>query len=81
MCNRFLVRSVCSVYFFNVWAPLRLGQSDSASKVVKFRLSSVLFYWHKLRGKLRDYDIVHLHGPAPTFIDVFLFMIILTREV
>lgn len=45
--------------------------------VGEFRLSSVLFYWHKLRGKLGDYDIIHLHGPAPTFIDVFLFMMML----
>ena len=56
-----------------------MKRADFPFRVVgEFRLSSVLFYWHKLRGKLRDYDIVHLHGPAPTFIDVFLFMIMLT---
>ena len=58
-----------------------MKRADFPFRVVgEFRLSSVLYYWHKLMGKLSDYDIVHLHGHAPTFIDVFLFILMLTRE-
>jgi rhamnosyl/mannosyltransferase len=36
------------------------------------RLSSMLFHLKSLQKKLQDYDIIHLHGPVPTFSDVFL---------
>ena len=36
------------------------------------RLSSMPLKLGALRGRLADYDLIHLHGPVPTFSDVFL---------
>lgn len=36
------------------------------------RLSSLIFHLPKLRRLLEDYDVINIHGPAPTFSDVFL---------
>jgi glycosyltransferase involved in cell wall biosynthesis len=40
----------------------------------EFRLSSMPLKLHELRDKIRRYDVIHLHGPVPTFSDVFLLM-------
>jgi glycosyltransferase involved in cell wall biosynthesis len=36
------------------------------------RLSSMPLKMHRLKGKFQRYDLIHLHGPVPTFSDVFL---------
>lgn len=36
------------------------------------RLSSMPFRLHELKNRLSEYDMIHLHGPVPTFSDVFL---------
>ena len=36
------------------------------------RLTGLARHWPRLRRRLDDYDVVHLHGPAPTFSDAFL---------
>jgi glycosyltransferase involved in cell wall biosynthesis len=36
------------------------------------RLSSMPLKLHSLKEKFRSYDLIHLHGPVPTFSDVFL---------
>jgi glycosyltransferase involved in cell wall biosynthesis len=36
------------------------------------RLSLLAAYWPALAWRLRDYDVVNLHGPVPTMSDVFL---------
>jgi len=36
------------------------------------RLSSMPLKLHALKDRFRQYDIIHLHGPVPTFSDVFL---------
>jgi glycosyltransferase involved in cell wall biosynthesis len=36
------------------------------------RLSSFLARWPSIRRRLNDYDVVNLHGPAPTMSDAFL---------
>jgi glycosyltransferase involved in cell wall biosynthesis len=36
------------------------------------RLTGLLAHWPQLRRRLAAYDVVHLHGPAPTFSDAFL---------
>jgi rhamnosyl/mannosyltransferase len=38
------------------------------------RLSSMPFHLGSLRRRIKNYDLVHLHGPVPTFSDVFLLM-------
>ena len=38
----------------------------------EFRLSSMPLRLNDLRQRFREYDIIHLHGPVPTFSDVFL---------
>lgn len=38
----------------------------------EIRLSTMPMKVGKLRDRLRNYDVVHLHGPVPTFSDVFL---------
>ncbi len=38
----------------------------------EFRLSSMPFRLSGLKESFKTYDIVHLHGPVPTFSDVFL---------
>jgi rhamnosyl/mannosyltransferase len=38
------------------------------------RLSSMPLKLSTLRKSFRDYDVIHLHGPVPTFSDVFLMM-------
>jgi glycosyltransferase involved in cell wall biosynthesis len=40
----------------------------------EFRISSMPLKIREYRDNLRNYDIVHLHGPVPTFSDVFLLM-------
>jgi glycosyltransferase involved in cell wall biosynthesis len=36
------------------------------------RLTSMLWKWPSLFGRLGDYDVIHLHGPIPTLSDIFL---------
>ena len=38
----------------------------------EIRLSSMPFRLSDLRDRFRSYDVIHLHGPVPTFSDVFL---------
>ena len=38
------------------------------------RLSTFIFHWWRLRGRLADYDVINVHAPAPTFSDVFLLL-------
>lgn len=38
----------------------------------EIRLSSMPFRLPQIRGRFNDYDVIHLHGPVPTFSDVFL---------
>ncbi len=40
----------------------------------EIRLTGLIAHWHALRERLVEYDVVNLHGPAPTFSDVFLAM-------
>jgi rhamnosyl/mannosyltransferase len=40
----------------------------------ELRLSSMPFRLPELRNKFQEYDVIHLHGPVPTFSDVFLLM-------
>ncbi|WP_432523764.1 glycosyltransferase family 4 protein [Kineococcus sp. SYSU DK006] len=44
------------------------------------RLSSFAIHWPEVRRKLRQYDVVNLHGPVPTLSDVFLAMTRFTRR-
>ncbi|HET9656630.1 MAG TPA: glycosyltransferase family 4 protein [Kineosporiaceae bacterium] len=41
----------------------------------EMRLSSLGMHWRRLAGGLPEYDLVNLHGPAPTVSDVFLHRI------
>jgi len=36
------------------------------------RLTGLARHWSDLRRRVQTYDVVHLHGPAPTFSDAFL---------
>ncbi len=36
------------------------------------RISSMLIKLRQIKNRLTDYDLIHLHGPVPTFSDVFL---------
>jgi glycosyltransferase involved in cell wall biosynthesis len=36
------------------------------------RLTGLVAHWPQVRRRLDTYDVVHLHGPAPTFSDAFL---------
>jgi rhamnosyl/mannosyltransferase len=38
----------------------------------EIRLSSMPFKLNLLRERLSEYDLIHLHGPVPTFSDIFL---------
>lgn len=38
----------------------------------EIRLSSMPFKLPELQDRFRSYDLIHLHGPVPTFSDVFL---------
>jgi glycosyltransferase involved in cell wall biosynthesis len=38
----------------------------------EWRLSSFLVYWPRIARKLRQFDVVNVHGPAPTMSDAFL---------
>ncbi|MFW5941093.1 MAG: glycosyltransferase family 4 protein [bacterium] len=38
----------------------------------EIRLSSMPLRINAIRKRLRNYDLIHLHGPVPTFSDVFL---------
>jgi glycosyltransferase involved in cell wall biosynthesis len=40
----------------------------------EIRLSSMPVKIREMRERIRDYDVIHLHGPVPTFSDVFLLM-------
>jgi glycosyltransferase involved in cell wall biosynthesis len=40
----------------------------------ELRLSSLSMHWRRLADGLQDYDLVNLHGPAPTVSDVFLYL-------
>lgn len=40
----------------------------------ELRFSSMVFKLPQLRQKIQNYDVIHLHGPVPTFSDVFLLM-------
>jgi rhamnosyl/mannosyltransferase len=44
------------------------------------RLSSLAAFWPALARRLRDYDVVNLHGPVPTMSDAFLLLCRLTRR-
>jgi rhamnosyl/mannosyltransferase len=41
----------------------------------EFRLSSLAMHWRWLARGLQDYDVVNLHGPAPTLSDSFLYLL------
>lgn len=38
----------------------------------EIRLTGLARHWRRLRANLAGYDVVNLHGPAPTFSDAFL---------
>src|SRR5215210_8921754 len=38
----------------------------------EFRFSAFAAYWHRLAPNLASYDVVNVHGPAPTMSDAFL---------
>jgi rhamnosyl/mannosyltransferase len=38
----------------------------------EMRLSSMAFHLPELTSRLDDYDVINLHGPVPTFSDIFL---------
>ncbi|HLE53457.1 MAG TPA: glycosyltransferase family 4 protein [Anaerolineales bacterium] len=40
----------------------------------EIRLSSMFLKLGHLKARLSDYDVIHLHGPVPTFSDVFLLL-------
>jgi glycosyltransferase involved in cell wall biosynthesis len=41
----------------------------------EFRFSAMAATWPALRSRLGSYDVVNLHGPAPTISDAFLFLL------
>jgi glycosyltransferase involved in cell wall biosynthesis len=41
----------------------------------ELRLSFFFLRWPSIRRELPSYDCVHLHGPAPTFSDLFLLLL------
>ena len=43
------------------------------------RLSALAFAWPRVARRLDAFDLVHLHGPAPAFADVFLLGCLLRR--
>ena len=46
----------------------------------ELRLSFFFLRWPSIRRELRNYDCVHLHGPAPTFSELFLVLLRLTMS-
>lgn len=40
----------------------------------EFRLSSLALHWPHIQRRLREYDILHVHGVVPTFSDVGLIL-------
>jgi glycosyltransferase involved in cell wall biosynthesis len=42
--------------------------------VGEWRFSSLALCWPGLARRLRDYDVINLHGPVPTMSDVFLLL-------
>ncbi|TQM09843.1 glycosyltransferase [Pseudonocardia kunmingensis] len=38
----------------------------------EWRFSALALWWPALARRLRDYDVINLHGPVPTMSDVFL---------
>jgi glycosyltransferase involved in cell wall biosynthesis len=49
--------------------------------VGEWRFSSLVFWWPVLSRRIRDYDVINLHGPVPTMSDVFLLLAGLRRRV
>lgn len=43
-------------------------------EIGELRVSSMFLKIPQLRKEIIDYDVIHLHGPVPTFSDVFLLM-------
>ena len=46
----------------------------------ELRLSFFFLRWPSIKRKLQSYDCVHLHGPAPTFSELFLLLLRLTMN-
>ncbi|HUS17477.1 MAG TPA: glycosyltransferase, partial [Chloroflexia bacterium] len=42
--------------------------------VKEFRISSLLVRWPAIQRRLRNYDVLHIHGTVPTFSDVALVL-------
>ena len=40
----------------------------------EFRFSAFIFHWFKWWPRLKDYDLINVHAPAPTFTDLFLML-------
>ncbi len=40
----------------------------------EFRFSAFIFHWLKWRRRLKNYDLINIHAPAPTFTDLFLLL-------
>ncbi len=49
-------------------------------KLDEYRFSAMAAYWPGIARRLRDYDLVNLHGPVPTLSDVFLLFSRLLRR-
>ena len=40
----------------------------------EFRFSAFIFYWLAWQRRLKNYDLINVHAPAPTFTDLFLLL-------
>ena len=40
----------------------------------EIRISAFALFWPRFRRRLRDYDVVNIHGPVPTMSEVFLVL-------
>jgi glycosyltransferase involved in cell wall biosynthesis len=51
--------------------------SNDSRRIVagEFRFSAMAATWPAIRSRLASYDIVNVHGPAPTISDAFLFLL------
>ena len=49
-------------------------------EIGEVRLSSMILRLPQLRARIKEYDLVHLHGPVPTFSDVFLLSALRRRR-
>ena len=38
----------------------------------EIRLSTFIFHWWKMRRQVANYDLINVHAPVPTFVDLFL---------